>query len=133
MSAFLLKRADERGADGQEQFLTIGGFKGGYAIETQPLVESAVGPKGAWETLADGKGITSVQVEATGIFASRKAEQETRDAAIDKPLLRYQIAFEWGGKMTGSWMIIGLEYLGDQNGERSYRIRLQSSGEISAS
>ena len=42
----------------------------------------------------------------------------------------YRLTFEGGETMTGKFLVTRLDYAGDYNGERSYTIALESSGQV---
>ncbi len=44
----------------------------------------------------------------------------------------YELSFESGDTMRGRFLITRLDYAGDHNGERTYALNLESSGEVVA-
>jgi predicted secreted protein len=42
----------------------------------------------------------------------------------------YELSFESGDRMRGKFLVARLDYAGDFNGERSYTLALESSGEV---
>ncbi|MGE5952295.1 MAG: phage tail tube protein, partial [Qipengyuania vulgaris] len=58
------------------------------------------------------------------------AESAIRGHALAGTLDDYELSFEDGAKMRGSFLVQRLDYAGDFNGERTYAIQLESSGEV---
>ena len=85
---------------------------------------------GGWRELLSGAGTRSVSVSASGIFLGSDAESTIRSHALAGTLDDYELSFEDGAKMRGSFLVQRLDYAGDFNGERTYAIQLESSGEV---
>ena len=85
---------------------------------------------GGWRELLSGAGTRSVSVNASGIFLGSDAESTIRSHALAGTLDDYELSFEDGAKMRGSFLVQRLDYAGDFNGERTYAIQLESSGEV---
>lgn len=87
---------------------------------------------GGWRELLSGAGTRSVSVSASGIFLGSDAENAIRSHALSGTLDDYELSFEDGAKMQGSFLVQRLDYSGDFNGERTYSIQLESSGAVVA-
>ena len=85
---------------------------------------------GGWRDLLSGAGTRSVSVSASGIFLGSDAENAIRAHALAGTLDEYELSFEDGAKMQGSFLVQRLDYAGDFNGERTYSLQLESSGEV---
>lgn len=85
---------------------------------------------GGWRELLSGAGTRSVSVSASGIFLGSDAESTIRTHALAGTLDDYELSFEDGAKMRGRFLVQRLDYAGDFNGERTYAIQLESSGEV---
>ncbi len=75
----------------------------------------------------------SVSVAAAGVFTGSAAEQRVRASALAGTLDDYRLTFESGETMTGRFLVTRLDYAGDYNGERSYTLALESSGQVVSS
>jgi predicted secreted protein len=71
-----------------------------------------------------------VSVSAAGIFLGSAAEAQVRANAMAGTLDDYELSFEDGEKLRGSFLIQRLDYAGDFNGERNYTMQLESSGAV---
>ena len=55
-----------------------------------------------------------------------------RGNALSGVLDDYRLSFESGETMTGRFVVTRLDYAGDYNGERTYTLALESSGQVVA-
>ena len=85
---------------------------------------------GGWRELLSGAGTRSVSVSASGIFLGSDAENAIRSHALSGTLDDYELSFEDGARMQGSFLVQRLDYSGDFNGERTYSMQLESSGAV---
>jgi TP901-1 family phage major tail protein len=126
-SAFLLKIGD--GAE-PPAFATVAGLKTTQLAVNGDPVAITNKDSGGWRELLTGAGVRSVSVAASGIFTGSAAEARVRSLALSGGLDDYELSFESGEKMRGSFLVTRLEYAGDFNGERNYTLSLESSGEV---
>ena len=73
-------------------------------------------------------GRSGYLVCASGIFLSSAAEAQVRANALAGTLDDYELSFEGGEKLRGQLLVMKLDYQGDFNSERNYRITL--SGKV---
>ncbi len=126
-SAFLLKVGD--GGDPQT-FSTVAGMRTTQlSINGEPVVITNK-DSGGWRELLTGAGVRSVSVSGAGIFTGSVAETRLKNNALAGALDAYEISFESGERMQGSFLIARLDYAGDFNGERNYTLALESSGQV---
>jgi len=128
-AAFLLKLSD----GGQpENFRTVAGLRSTQvSINAQPVVITHKGSAG-WRELLGGAGTRSVSVSGAGVFTGSDAELQLKGRALSGALERFEICFEGGERLRGSFLVTRLDYAGDFNGERTYTLSLESSGEVAA-
>jgi TP901-1 family phage major tail protein len=128
-SAFLLKIGDGGSPPG---FVTVAGLKTTQLSVNGDAVAITNKGSGGWRELLSGAGVRSVSVAASGIFTGSGAESQVRSLALTGDLQAYELSFESGERMQGSFLVTRLEYAGDFNGERNYTLALESSGEVVA-
>ena len=128
-SAFLLKIGDGGSPPG---FVTVAGLKTTQLSINGDAVAITNKGSGGWRELLSGAGVRSVSVAASGIFTGSGAESQVRSLALNGDLQDYELSFESGERMQGSFLVTRLEYAGDFNGERNYTLALESSGEVVA-
>ena len=126
-SAFLLKVGD-----GGEPpvYSTVAGMRTTQlSINGEPVVITNK-DSGGWRELLTGAGVRSVSVSGAGIFTGSVAETRLKKNALAGSLDDYELSFESGERMQGSFLIARLVYAGDFNGERNYTLALESSGAV---
>lgn len=126
-SAFLLKIGD--GAE-PPAYSTVAGLKTTQLSVNGDPVTITSKDSGGWRELLTEAGVRSVSVAASGIFTGSTAETRVRSLALSGGIEDYELSFESGEKMRGSFLVTRLEYAGDFNGERNYTLALESSGEV---
>ena len=127
-SAFLLKL----GSGAPLVFATIAGMKTTQVSINGDLVAITNKGSGGWRELLSEAGVRSVSVSGSGIFTGSSAEAQLRSLTLAGSLAEYELSFESGERMKGSFLVSRLEYAGDFNGERNYTLALESSGAVVA-
>ena len=128
-SAFLLKIGD--GAD-PITYATVAGLKTTNLTINGDVVAITSKDSGGWRELLSGAGVRSVSVSASGIFTGSDAEVQLRGLALDGGIDDYELSFESGETMRGRFLVSRLDYAGDYNGERTYTLSLESSGQVTS-
>jgi TP901-1 family phage major tail protein len=126
-SAFLLKIGD---GSTPATYETVAGLRTTNMSINGDTVVVTHKDSGGWRELLSGAGTRSVSVSASGIFLGSEAETAIRSHALAGTLDAYELSFEDGAKMQGSFLVQRLDYAGDFNGERTYSIQLESSGAV---
>ena len=126
-AAFLLKISN--GAS-PAVFQTVAGLRTTQMSITGDTVVITSKDSGGWRELLSGAGVRTVSVSASGIFLGSTAENQIRTNAMAGTLDNYELSFEDGAKLRGSFLIQKLDYAGDFNGERNYSMQLESSGAV---
>jgi TP901-1 family phage major tail protein len=126
-SAFLLKVGN--GAV-TPVYTTVAGLRTTQlSINGDPVVITNKG-SGGWRELLGGAGIRSVSVSGAGVFTGSASETRLKANALSGVIDDYELSFETGDRMRGKFLLTRLDYAGDFNGERSYTLALESSGEV---
>ena len=126
-SAFLLKVGN--GAV-PPAYATVAGMRTTQMSVNGEAVNVTSKDSGAWRELLSGAGVRSISVAASGIFTGSSAESRLKSNAVAGLLDDYELSFESGEKMRGRFLVTRLDYAGDYNGERTYALSLESSGEV---
>jgi TP901-1 family phage major tail protein len=127
-SAFLLKISD--GEAPTPAYQTVAGLRTTQMSVNGETVVITSKDSGGWRELLSGAGTRSVSVSAAGIFLGSAAEAQIRANALAGTLDDYELSFEDGERLRGSFLIQRLDYSGDFNGERNYTLQLESSGAV---
>ena len=128
-SAFLLKVGD--GAS-PPVYATVAGLRTTQLSVNGEAVNVTSKDSGGWRELLSGAGVRSVSVAGSGIFTGSAAETRLKGNALSGMLDDYELSFESGERMRGRFLVTRLDYAGDYNGERTYTLSLESSGEVAA-
>jgi TP901-1 family phage major tail protein len=126
-SAFLLKVGD---GGSTPTYSTMAGLRTTQlSINGETIVVTNKG-SGGWRDLLSGAGVRSVSVSGAGVFTGSAAESRLKGNALSGVLDDYELSFESGERMRGKFLVSRLDYAGDFNGERSYTLSLESSGQV---
>ena len=126
-AAFLLKIGD---GGSPQTYETVAGLRTTQMSINGDTVVVTTKDSGGWRELLSGAGTRSVSVSASGIFLGSDAEDRVRGNALAGTLDAYELSFEDGAKMRGQFLVQRLDYAGDFNGERTYSVQLESSGQV---
>ena len=128
-SAFLLKVGDGAATP---TYATVAGLRTTQlSINGESVVITNKG-SGGWRELLSGAGTRSVSVSGAGVFTGSGAEGRLKANALAGLLDDYELSFEGGERMRGRFLLTRLDYSGDYNGERTYTLALESSGQVVA-
>lgn len=126
-AAFLLKMSD---GGAPEQFRTVAGLRTTQmTIATEQVVITNKG-SGGWRELLPLGGVRSVSISGAGVFTGSEAEMALKAGALTGTLDRFEVSFEGGERLRGTFQLSRLDYSGDFNGERTYTMALESSGVV---
>lgn len=128
-SAFLLKVGD--GAE-PPVYATVAGLRATQLSVNGEAVNVTSKDSGGWRELLSGAGVRSVSVSASGIFTGSAAELRIKANALGGAIDAYELSFESGERLRGRFLVTRLDYAGDYNGERTYALSLESSGQVAA-
>jgi TP901-1 family phage major tail protein len=128
-SAFLLKVGD--GA-APPAYATVAGMRTTQMSVNGEAVNITSKDSGGWRELLSGAGVRSVSVSGSGIFTGSAAETRLKGNALAGLIDDYELSFESGERMRGRFLLTRLDYAGDYNGERTYSLSLESSGEVAS-
>lgn len=126
-SAFLLRIGDGEVPVG---YSTIAGLRTTQMSVNGESVAITNKDSGGWRELLSGAGVRSVSVSGAGVFTGSDAEMRIKNHALEGVIDAYELSFEGGDSMRGNFLVTRLDYSGDYNGERSYTLSLESSGEV---
>lgn len=126
-SSLLIKIGD--GAS-PESFTTVGGLRStSISLNDEAVDVTTIDSGNHRELLAQG-GIRAVSISGSGVFTDSASESSLRTAYGASSFSNYQVIVPDFGTYEGAFMIASLEYAGEYNGEVTYSVTLESSGEI---
>jgi len=125
--AFVLKVGD--GAT-SEEFTTVGGMRVTALDINGERVDITDKDDAGWRTLLADAGIKSVSITGSGVFKDSVSEATVRTNVLAQTIDNYELVFENGDKFTGAFQV-NMGYSGSHDGEVTYSLTLDSSGEVS--
>ena len=126
-AAFLLKIGDGQPSP---SFATVAGLRTTQMSVAGEMVTVTTKDSGGWRELLSGAGTRSVSVAGSGVFTGSAAETRLKANALAGTIDDYELSFEGGERMRGRFLLTKLDYSGDFNGERTYTLALESSGQV---
>ena len=95
--------------------------------DSDPLVS---GGSTKARTLLAGGGVSNMAISASGVFTDSTLENEVRQRAQKGTIDTYKLVFGDGDNIAGSFQITSYERAGEYNGEETYSLTLESSGQV---
>ena len=80
--------------------------------------------------LLAGGGVSNMAISASGVFTDSTLENEVRERAQKGTIDTYKLVFGDGDNIAGSFQITSYERAGEYNGEETYSLTLESSGQV---
>lgn len=80
--------------------------------------------------LLEGGGVRSLSLTASGVFTDSAVENAVRGRAQKGSRDSYKLLFGDGDHIVGNFIITSYERAGEFNGEETYSLTLESSGQI---
>jgi TP901-1 family phage major tail protein len=84
---------------------------------------------GGWRQLLEGAGTQSMDISVEGVFSNGAIEHTVRGYALANSINAFALVFPDGDYIEGNWAISNYERAGSFNGEETYSMTLQSSGQ----
>jgi len=80
--------------------------------------------------ILEGGGVRSMSISASGVFTDSALENDIRIRAQKGQIDSYKLVFGDGDDITGNFLITSYERGGEFNGEETYSMTLESSGQL---
>jgi len=80
--------------------------------------------------LLAGGGVSNMAISASGVFTDSALENDIRLRAQKGTIDTYKLVFGDGDNISGSFQITSYERAGEYNGEETYSLTLESSGQV---
>jgi TP901-1 family phage major tail protein len=125
----LLKIGD--GAE-PEVFTTIAGIRAKtIALNARMVDGTNADSPSAWRELIAGAGVKSAAVTGAGVFKDAASDALVRTAFFAQTARNWRLVIPDFGQIEGAFLIEGLDYSGDHDGEAAFSIALASAGALS--
>jgi TP901-1 family phage major tail protein len=113
-------------------FETVAGLRATrFALNAGAADATAADSPGRWRQLLAGAGVQSASVVGRGVFKDAAADAALREAFFAGATPLFQLVVPDFGTIEGPFLISGLEYAGEHDGEATYEIALDSAGALS--
>ena len=118
--------------DGVSAYNTIGGLRTKQLSINNQLVDITDGDStNKFRELLAEAGITSVTMTAAGVFKDSAAEEDVRGYAFAKTINNFQFIIPDFGTIQGGYLVSNITYAGEYDGEATYSMTFESSGDQS--
>jgi len=100
-----------------------------FAVNGETVDATTKDSAGMRELLAAG-GSASMSISASGLLSANAQATDFVAAVIARTLATYELTFDNGDKISGSFQVTNFQAGGEYNGEQTYSISLESSGAL---
>lgn len=115
-------------------FTTMGGLRSNSLTINNEAIDATNKGSNQWREVLDGAGIRSMSMSGSGIFTNSATLSQARADAINGTLRKFKmIDSDSGDTFTGLFKITSMERGGEHNGEMTWSMSLESSGEVTVS
>jgi TP901-1 family phage major tail protein len=130
-SALLLKiGTTATSAPAADTYTTVGGLRSTGITLNEETVDVTTKDSAGWRELLAAGGIKSASISGSGLFTDAVSESTMRSAFGGSAIPNFQVIIPGFGEFEGKFQITSLEYAGEHNGEVTYSVSLESSGEF---
>jgi predicted secreted protein len=132
MSAFktslMLLKIGNSGAP--ETFTTIGGFRQYELVVNQRMVDATDILDSSWRSLQANAGQRYLSISGSGLYTDSSAEQQLQSLALSGGTVNFQCVFPKGNIVQAAFMVQQYYRGGSIEGEESFRVMLESAGDV---
>jgi len=93
------------------------------------MVDITTKDDNGWRKLLDGAGVSSMQIQASGILSGAASHFTLMQAVGSRTIATYSVVFDGGDTIEGSFQPTSFEASGEHNGVQTYTLTLESSGQ----
>lgn len=114
---------------GGGQFETLAGLRATrIAFNAETVDVTSLESSGGWRELLAGAGVKTAAISGSGVFKDAASDARARQVFFDGEAPEFQVIVPDFGTVQGGFVISGLEYAGDYDGEATYELSLASAG-----
>ncbi|HWA21064.1 MAG TPA: phage major tail protein, TP901-1 family [Caulobacterales bacterium] len=115
-----------------EVFTTIAGIRAKTIALNAKMVDGTnADSPAAWRELVAGAGVKSCAVTGAGVFKDAASDGLMRAAFFSQVARNWMLVIPDFGTIQGAFLIEGLDYSGDHDGEAAFSVSLASAGALS--
>lgn len=109
---------------------TVAGLRTTSMTLNNQMVDVTTKDNAPYRTLLEDGGIRSMTISGGGVFTDAASEETIRGYAVANTINAMTLAFPNGDKFEGSFQITSYERAGAHDGEETYALTLESSGQV---
>ncbi|WP_368346328.1 phage major tail protein, TP901-1 family [Pelagovum sp. HNIBRBA483] len=114
---------------GGGQFETMAGLRATrIAFNAETVDVTSLESSGGWRELLAGAGVKTAAISGSGVFKDGSSDARARQVFFDGEAPAFQLIIPDFGTVEGPFVISGLEYSGNYDGEATYELSLASAG-----
>lgn len=121
--SFLLKQGTAAGGT------TLAGMRTTGLTINNEQVDITNKDSAGWRTLLEAAGTQSMDISVEGVFTNAAVEHTVRGYALANSINAFALVFGDADYIEGTWAISNYQRSGAFNGEETYSMTLQSSGQ----
>ena len=117
--------------DGAGAFVTVAGLRArrlGFNAEAVDVTNAD--SAGRWRELLAGAGVRRAAVSGAGVFRSEASDRMVRQIVFDGIVRNWQVVVPGFGTVQGPFHVASLDYRGEQDGEVTFDLALESAGPL---
>lgn len=116
---------------GSGQFETVAGLRASrISFNAESVDVTSLESQGGWRELLGGAGVKSASITGSGVFKDAGTDERARQIFFDGETPNFQVIIPDFGTVEGAFMMTGLEYAGNHNGEATYELTMASASEL---
>jgi TP901-1 family phage major tail protein len=124
----LLLKLDDTGAG---SFVTVAGLRTRrLAFSSDTVDATSADSPDRWRELLAGAGVRRAHVSGTGVFRDAASDASVRAVFFAGAIRNWQIVLPDFGTVQGPFLLAGLDYAGDHDGEMTFELTLESAGAL---
>jgi TP901-1 family phage major tail protein len=124
----LLLKLDEAGTG---TFVTVAGLRSRRLDFSTDTVDVTTGDSpDRWRELLGGAGVRRARVSGSGIFRDEASDAAVRAVFFAGAIRPWRIVLPDFGSVEGPFLLAGLEFAGEHDGEMTFDLTLESAGAL---
>lgn len=127
----LLLKVDSTGSG---PFTTVAGLRARrLAFDAATVDATDADSSGRWRELLAGAGVKRASIAGSGLFKDADSDALVRSLFFSGTIRDWRVVVPDFGAVEGPFLITGLSYGGDHDGEVNFELSLESAGALSFS
>lgn len=127
----LLLKIFEREVNSAKTYSTVMGLRAQtITLNASPVDTSDASQTHGWRELLAGAGLKVMSISGEGVFRDEAADEKIRSTFVNSEIEEWKIHIPDFYDIVGKFQITSLEYAGEYDGAMTWRLSLESAGEL---